>query len=397
MKIAFKIASACAAIALMGVSLPAAADDTVLSLDVTLNRASVAVSTRIAGKQHDYSLSESDIEKSYDRNSEEITDPAPNEKYRQLKMHRDSQNTSVVALGQSGMTFILAWDFAYKKVRVDVYKGATLLAANKMPHGSLDVSLAAEEAANLTVVQTYTKTVSGVATQFISSNSVTAVAPLAALVAANTAKVRYQTFLANGQYYRLINSKCPSYGIADGSVLELNALGQRDVGTPFNPTATANLTDMTGQWTFGYANSFVGNSVNQTVPIYTFNKKLSTYNKFDDGVIGNSTQVVSNQGPVTNNVIVKLSQNESLGECTPYKLSLDGFLTVNSNGSMSLSATYLNAPYQEVDVYQSSTGTWTPLLWSSPNNVYGLGCMLGTSVSAVCQKNGVFTPTTPGS
>jgi len=396
MSIVTKLTSAAAACALLGIALPAQANTNLLSLDVSLNRSIVTIDSFVAGKSHGYTVADGDLEKKYDRNSDESTGLAPNDTFGQLKMHRDSQNTSVVALGQAGMSNILAWDFANKKVKVDIYKGTTLLAANQSPHASLEVSLTAEEAANLTVVQTFTKTVSGVTTQYIASNSVTAAAPLATLSAATSGKVRYQTFLANGQYYRLVNSKCPSYGISDTSVLEINALGQRDGSALFNPTSTTNLTDISGQWTFGNANSFVGSSANQTVPIYVWNRNLATYTKLDNGVIGTSTQVVANQGPVTNNVVVKLSQNESLGACTAYKLSLDGFLTVNSNGSMSLSASYLNAPYQEVDVYQSATGTWTPLLWSSPNNVYGLACMLGTSTSTSCQKNGVFTPTTPG-
>ena len=122
------------------------------------------------------------------------------------------------------------------------------------------------------------------------------------------------------------------------------------------------------------------------MPFYVLSTNFGIYAPLENGTIGSSTQLVANQGPITNNVVVKLYQNESLGACTPYKLNLDGYATVNSNGSMSFTATYLNAPYQEVDVYMSSTGTWTPLLWSTPDSVLGLSCMLGTSISTSCQK-----------
>lgn len=384
MKIAFKLAAAFATLALVGVAMPAQAENKYLGVDVSLANGKVTLNSIIASATHKYEVASGDIQKDFDVNGTETTDKSKISGH--LKMHRDSQNASIVAVAQSGVSAVIAWDFAETKVKVKVFNGSKLLASDLPPHGSLSLSLQYKEVASLTVVQSYVKSFSGVKAQFVATNTVVAAGPLATLVAATTAKVRYQTFLANNQFYPLVNANCSSFGIANSSPLKVHVRGQRDSTNPFNPTDTKNLTDMTAQWTFGSLNSFVGTKTNQSVPFYVLSTNFGIYAPLENGTIGSSTQLVANQGPITNNVVVKLYQNESLGACTPYKLNLDGYATVNSNGSMSFTATYLNAPYQEVDVYMSSTGTWTPLLWSTPDSVLGLSCMLGTSVSTSCQK-----------
>ena len=384
MKIAIKLAAAFATVVLVGVALPAQAENKYLGVDVQLAYGQVNLSSVIANNAHKYLVASGDLQKDFDVNGSETTDKT--KIYGHLKMHRDYRNASIVAVAQSGTSTVVAWDFADTEAKVKVFDGAKLLGSNLSPHGSLSVNLQYKEIASLTVVQSFVKSVSGVKAQFIATNTVVAVGPMATLAAATTATVRYQTFLANDQFYPLVNSNCPSFGVANSSPLQVQVRGRRDSANPFNATDTKNLTDMTAQWTFGSLNSFVGTKTNQTVPFYVLSTNFGIYAPLANGTIGSSSQLVANQGPITNNVVVKLYQNESFGACTPYKLNLDGYATINSNGSMSLTATYLNAPYQEVDVYLSSTGTWTPLLWSAPNTTLGLSCMLGTSVSADCQK-----------